>query len=472
MQTVIKKEASAGVEKLFCVGEQKEWSESEGTVVAWGSKPVVDRDLEVILGKAWTVENFMKNPVLMLCHDYSKPPVGKVLWAKATEDGLKFKARFANTPLGQEIKELYRDGIMNAFSVGFTPKRWHDVPQAKAGEARKVYDEADLLEISCVPVPCCPDALVERFQKGMLKSEELISVAKSLVDANNKAKQDDAAAVLAESVDLAGKTKQPEPPSTSSSEDITATTTPLPEKKSFSPDKQPSISQITEGIYRYLETMQSGGSVFAGEVGTPQTFYCVVDLYPINYPDGNVILMRMPYEAGAQPVFTIYEYTYEVATTAVTLYNPVEVVEQWVAKSVETKQFETIRHMLDNMIEEKAGRVLSSKNRTLLTECHGKMTDAVGALKSLLDTTGDDDTDKGCGKPKPKETEIDVAKLLSALQEKAAEETVHAQQPTEQVTAEELVEALKSIDVKTIMSEVKNVSDVAGLNIKKGQVVA
>ena len=110
------------MDKMLAFATVKEHSDVEKTLVAWASKPVVDRQNEVIDPFAWDLKDYQKNPVLMLSHDYKQLPVGKTLWIKATPDGLKFKAKFANTATGNELYELYKDDIMKGFSVGFSPK--------------------------------------------------------------------------------------------------------------------------------------------------------------------------------------------------------------------------------------------------------------------------------------------------------------------------------------------------------------
>jgi len=157
--------------KLFAISQTKEVNDSDRSIVAFGSKPVKDRDNELIKANAWQLENFLKNPVLMLSHNYAQPPVGKILWIKRKPEGLLFKAKFAKTQLGEEVYQLYKDGIMKAFSVGFIPDRSaikqvdeKDEDNKPTGRKITVFEKCELLEISCVSVPCCPDALVEEVK--------------------------------------------------------------------------------------------------------------------------------------------------------------------------------------------------------------------------------------------------------------------------------------------------------------------
>lgn len=166
------------MESVFLsVVEKKEINQGERSIVAWGSRPVIDRDFEQIASDAkWELGNFQKNPVLMLSHDYSKPPVGKVIWTKVTPDGLRFKAQFAKTPAGEELWTLYRDGIMHSFSVGFLPLNFTEPDDVKSGEPRRIYNHLELLEISCVSVPSCPAAILEMYGAGEIKTKDISDV--------------------------------------------------------------------------------------------------------------------------------------------------------------------------------------------------------------------------------------------------------------------------------------------------------
>jgi hypothetical protein len=115
-------------DKMFAQAtiEKGTFDDAERSFVAWASKPVLDRDGEIIAHDAWNVANFEKNPVLMWAHDYSRPSVGTVMWLKQQKNGLKFAPKFAPTEMGEELYMLYRDGFLNTFSVGFIPKAFDE----------------------------------------------------------------------------------------------------------------------------------------------------------------------------------------------------------------------------------------------------------------------------------------------------------------------------------------------------------
>ncbi len=171
----------ADVDKIFqvaYVAKKRDGSRAidakERTVEGWASKPIIDRDDELIEWDAWELDNFNDNPVLMAFHDYSRNPIGTVQWTKVTEEGLLFKAKFADegtSALADEMFSLYEQGIMNAFSVGFRPMKWIDAKDAKDDKGpKRTYTQAELLEISGVGLPSCTAALVAACENGDIKT--------------------------------------------------------------------------------------------------------------------------------------------------------------------------------------------------------------------------------------------------------------------------------------------------------------
>lgn len=174
------------MDKMYtqAIVEKGTFDDDERTFVAWASKPVLDRDGEIIASDAWDVDNFKVNPVLLWAHNYDLPPVGKVLWNKVQKNGLKFMPKFAPTDMGKELYMLYREGFLNTFSVGFLPKDFEEDEEETVqfmgwfGDMFEkpvlTYTDVELLEISCVPVPSCPAALVERMASGQIKTKGLV----------------------------------------------------------------------------------------------------------------------------------------------------------------------------------------------------------------------------------------------------------------------------------------------------------
>ncbi len=170
-------------DKIAITIYKKEINDEEMSITAWGNKSdSIDRSGDLIEDSAWDLTNFLKNPVIAAFHNYYRPPVGKAMWVKVVPgQGLRFKIKFAATEEGEEFYQLYKDGIMSAFSVGFMPREWVDKEDfdekdvkkySRNGEIpKRVYKNVELFELSCVVVPDHMNALMERSEKGFIKTK-------------------------------------------------------------------------------------------------------------------------------------------------------------------------------------------------------------------------------------------------------------------------------------------------------------
>jgi HK97 family phage prohead protease len=149
------------MEKLFTTGKVKQVNLEKRTLTAYASTADLDRDGDVILPDAWrkTIQQNESVP-LMWAHEYNIPPVGRASAFAIDDKGLRFEATFAKTAFAEEIWQLYSDGFLDSFSVGFRPIEWED-GNTKSG-AKRVFKEAELLEISSAPIPANPHARIER----------------------------------------------------------------------------------------------------------------------------------------------------------------------------------------------------------------------------------------------------------------------------------------------------------------------
>ena len=169
---------------------KKDAEGSNSVYSAIASTPALDRYKEVLLPLGMEYENFMTNPVMLMLHDYSSVPVGKVLSISVTEEAVEFDFEFADSDNGNEVRKLFDTGFMNAFSVGLYPKSYIRIDESTPsqlevevanGKKQKIdlstYKEApeyivnqwELLEISPVSVPANPEALIKREAQAIIR---------------------------------------------------------------------------------------------------------------------------------------------------------------------------------------------------------------------------------------------------------------------------------------------------------------
>lgn len=140
-----------------------------------GSTGALDRHGETVNPDGWKIDNYMDNPVLLFAHDYRSLPVGKAIKVWVENKKLMFTLQFASTEFAKEVFQLFVEGVLSAFSVGFMVLKW--------GESGGKYsiDEQELLELSVVPVPANPEALAKMHIKGM-EQDELVLKLKALYE--------------------------------------------------------------------------------------------------------------------------------------------------------------------------------------------------------------------------------------------------------------------------------------------------
>ena len=141
-------------ENRFYACETRGFNEA-GNLEAIAVTGMPNRMQEVCSAVALDIAGYQKNPVVLYAHDWHGLPVGKVPKIWADREQLLFETEFAPHDQAQLVKQLYQQGFLNAFSIGF---------QIKATEWDGELDvnritSAELLEISCVPVPADAGAL-------------------------------------------------------------------------------------------------------------------------------------------------------------------------------------------------------------------------------------------------------------------------------------------------------------------------
>ena len=119
------------------------------------STNALDRAGDIIEPGAWTkggLDNYKNNPILLFNHNYDRP-IGRAKELEVSENGLDITARISKS--AGDIKDLIKDGVLGAFSVGFKVK---DADYISETDGYKIKD-AELFEVSVVSVPCNQNAV-------------------------------------------------------------------------------------------------------------------------------------------------------------------------------------------------------------------------------------------------------------------------------------------------------------------------
>jgi phage head maturation protease len=161
-------------------------NKAERTVDVVFSTSDVDRSGDVVIPLGADTVNYAKNPVILLNHDASRPPIAKALKLMRTDKAVEAKIQFADTPLAQEIFTLVSGGFMKSLSIGFratqvalkgTQNFYTAVKNfglTNIDKINRIILGWELVETSIVTIPCNTNALVKAIDnKEITISEEL-----------------------------------------------------------------------------------------------------------------------------------------------------------------------------------------------------------------------------------------------------------------------------------------------------------
>ena len=152
--------AEARTEKA-CAAAILKADDAERTLTHLITRRVVDRDGDVVEPRGGRLDNYRKNPVVLLGH-YGDMPIGRNLSLEASDEDIVAVTQFAGMEQAHEEAEtvyrLYRDGFMRAWSIGFRGLIIGREP-VLPGQKGVTFLEWELYEYSAVPIPSNPDAL-------------------------------------------------------------------------------------------------------------------------------------------------------------------------------------------------------------------------------------------------------------------------------------------------------------------------
>lgn len=125
------------------------------------STSALARDGMVIKQDGWRLDNYRASPVVLWSHDYAgaRPPIGRADNLRIDDGNLRADIVFdQGDPFAREVERKYRDGFLNAVSVGWDTLEFE--PDTERGGGNVL--SAELLDISAVNVPGDPGALIQR----------------------------------------------------------------------------------------------------------------------------------------------------------------------------------------------------------------------------------------------------------------------------------------------------------------------
>lgn len=157
--------------------------------------PAVDRAGDVVDSEGVEVDNFLRNPVVPINHDYDvRSIVGRAVSMRVERKGITATTQFRETDLGTEAMRLASEGL-GGWSIGFTPISRHSIKEgaqegckvckqrfAAAAEGKDAGDhvpgmyashflKSDLLEYSLVSIPMNQEIINNAVARGLVTAE-------------------------------------------------------------------------------------------------------------------------------------------------------------------------------------------------------------------------------------------------------------------------------------------------------------
>lgn len=131
----------------------KEINRRKREIIGVASTEDEDRDGEIVKQSGLNFDTFKTNPVLLANHDGGdiRSVIGKVseIWREGNKT--LFKATFSKAnEFAKQAYGMVKEGVLNTFSIGFMAKDFD----------KNVITKSELLEISLVPIPANPKAVV------------------------------------------------------------------------------------------------------------------------------------------------------------------------------------------------------------------------------------------------------------------------------------------------------------------------
>jgi HK97 family phage prohead protease len=165
------------IHRAYSVIEAKSFDDERHVIRGIATSPRPDRMGDVVEASGVQVASDIP---LFMHHDSTKV-VGRAKFGKATKDGIPFEAMLPDVKeagvLRDRVQEAWQSvkyGLITAVSIGF---------RALEGKYERMKDggirflETEVLELSLVPVPAQPDAVIQGFKSADPAAREALLTA-------------------------------------------------------------------------------------------------------------------------------------------------------------------------------------------------------------------------------------------------------------------------------------------------------
>jgi len=364
--------------------------EGERAAIRLVTTPHLDRDGEILIPSGAILDDFRQSPSVLYGHDYKSLPVGSDQWIKQTKEGILAKTVYAKHQFAEDVYQCVKGKHLNSNSVGFIPveavsreddkkafaeyqdilEKDYGIDMEESGKAKAIYTKWILLEHSDVPVASNAQSLNLAVGKGevVIKSDRLkkdleIEVVKDKdIEIEFEVIKGKEIEVIKDKNDKKEKEGKGEKAAEAGAEEETKATITKPEKveKSYPIAEEEAAMLAEEKQEKFnCECIKCGHKLTSEE-------HCDKIKCPECGGD-----MRRASRPGPGKVYDSKEI----------LFKPNDMGEVTL-KIMDIPEFKEYMETLQSQVTElKEGRVLSTKNRTMVKDT----IDALTVLKERLD---------------------------------------------------------------------------------------
>jgi hypothetical protein len=149
--------------------EQEPAAQTDNTFRFVFSNEKVGRDQHVVLNRGIQTANYLANPVCLWFHDDSQPPIGRGSNIDTSGVNCRIDVTFVDRdvlPFAGTIRDLVAGKWLRALSMSWAPLEWQYSTDRNRPSGVD-FSKVDLLEISVVPLPALPNALLDARSRGV-----------------------------------------------------------------------------------------------------------------------------------------------------------------------------------------------------------------------------------------------------------------------------------------------------------------
>ena len=133
----------------------------------------LDRAGDMVVPKGALLDNYRRNPVVPINHDYRiESIVGKALSLEVSDEGISATTEFRDTPLAREAFALAAEGL-GGWSIGFRPVEYESMRDDQDRHRGFRFSKWELLEYSAVAIPMNPEIVNGVVQRGLVAREHV-----------------------------------------------------------------------------------------------------------------------------------------------------------------------------------------------------------------------------------------------------------------------------------------------------------